>query len=190
MTRAEGSDLDEEKENAKRECANLILRVWRRRKYWMRGQPLNDLNAFLKQSTALPTPHRRDEIPESLNWVNALPFFMELHNREHEVVLDSAVADLNLKKDRTWLEEHPERLSEQERNTIQWLINRQDALKADYYTLDRMKTPKFAALPKQERLRLALKALDHLRAEHGKLLNALKTSLKVGGQVSARRKRK
>src|SRR5258705_8486803 len=44
MTRAEESELDEEKEIAKRECAILILKVWRRRKYWMRGQPLDDLN--------------------------------------------------------------------------------------------------------------------------------------------------
>lgn len=186
MTRAEKSDLEDEKENVKRECATLILRVWRRRKYWMRGQPLDDLNAFLKQITASPTQYRRDEIPDNLNWVNSLPFFMELRNREHNLVLDTAVADLNLKKDRTWLEKHPDRLSAQERNTIQWLINRQEALKANHYTLDQMAAPKFATLPKKERSRLALKALDHLRAEHGKLLNALKTSLKVTGKVRAR----
>lgn len=190
MTRAEESDLEEEKENAKRECATLILRVWRRRKYWMQGQPLDNLNTFLKQIIAPPTLYKRDEVPDSLNWVDSLPIFMELHNREHQLVLDTAVAELNLKKDRTWLEEHPDRLSEQERNTIKWLIDKQEALKADYYTLDRMKVPKFATLPKKERSRLAVRALDLLRSEHTKLLTALKKSSKVGTKQKRIKKRR
>ena len=190
MTRAEESDLEEEKENAKRECASLILRVWRRRKYWMRGQPLDNLNTFLRQITAPSTLSKRDEMPDSLSWVDSLPIFMELHSREHQLVLDTAVAELNLKRDRTWLEKHQDRLSEQERNTIKWLIDKQEALKSDYYTLDRMKVAKFATLPKKERSRFAIRALDLLRSEHTKLLTALKKSSKVGTKQTRIKKRR
>lgn len=189
MTRADESDVQEEKENAKRECATLILRVWRRRKYWMRGQPLDNLNTFLKQ-TAVPPPtlYKRDEMPDSLNWVDSLPIFMELHSREHQLVLDTAVAELNLKKEKTWLKDNPDRLSDQERDTISWLVTRQEALKADYYTLDRIKAPKFGTLPSKERSRMALKALGHIRAERGQLITALKKSQEPKPRVKRNRR--
>lgn len=177
MIRAREENSLEDSENAKLECTRLILRVWRRRTYWLRGQPLADLTNFLQQASELAAIHTRNTKPESLSWIESLRYFDELHKREHQVILDTAVASLKLTKEKRWLKETPDKLSEQERDTITWLVSKQEALTAKDFTLDRTPAPKFGKLPKLERSRIAFKALSHIQREHSQLLSTLKKSL-------------
>src|SRR5436853_6772889 len=54
MERAEQADTEAGKEEAKRECAELILKVGGRRKHWPKGQPLGDLSRFLNSISPAP----------------------------------------------------------------------------------------------------------------------------------------
>lgn len=146
MTRAQEADSLEDSENAKLECTRLILRVWRRRTYWLRGQPLADLTNFLQQVSEVPTIHTRNTKPESLSWIESLRYFDELHKREHQVILDTAVASLKLTKEKRWLKANPSKLSEQERDTITWLLSRQEELAAKDFSLDQVSAPNFGKL--------------------------------------------
>jgi len=177
MTRAQEADSLEEAENAKLECTRLILRVWRRRAYWLRGQPLADLTNFLQQASELPAINARNIKPESLSWIESLRYFDELHKREHQVILDTAVASLKLTKEKRWLKESPDKLSEQERDTITWLVSRQEALAAKDFRLDQMSVPNFGKLRTLERSRIAFKTLNRIQREHSQLLSILKKSL-------------
>ena len=85
-------------------------------------------------------------------------------------MLDAAIADLNLDQDREWLKEHPDDLSENEQRTITWLINQQERLQSNYYKLDNQDAPNFASLSPQERLRIALAALDKINSERQKII--------------------
>lgn len=177
MMRAQEADSLEDSENAKLECTRLILRVWRRRTYWLRGQPLADLTNFLQQASELPAIHTRNTKPESLSWIESLRYFDELHKREHQVILDTAVASLKLTKEKRWLKETPDKLSEQERDTITWLVSRQEALAAKDFSLDQMSAPNFGKLRTLERSRIAFKTLNRIRREHSQLFSILKKSL-------------
>jgi hypothetical protein len=175
MERAEHSETDEEKETAKRECSDLITKVWERRKYWPLGQPLADLSRFLNSISPDPyTARYRDNVERELDWVEALPRIRDLHDREDKIVFDAAVADLNLDRDREWLKEHPDELSEEERQTVTWLIHRQEEMRSKYYKIDDQETPNFAEMPPAERARLVLSALEKMNSERQEIFQSVK----------------
>ncbi len=178
MELAEQSDMEEEKEAAKRECTELILRVWKRRRFWPCGQPVSNLSTFLNAVAPEPySSHRESGVPPEPSWINALPRFRNLLEREDQIVLDAAIADLNLDQDREWLKDHPDDLSEDERRTITWLINQQERLQSNYYKLDNQDAPNFASLSPQERLHIALAALDKINSERQKIIAAIKEAI-------------
>jgi hypothetical protein len=178
MERAEQADMEEEKEAAKRECTELILRVWERREFWPCGQPVGNLSTFLNAVAPEPYSSQRENGgPPEPSWIKALPRFRNLQEREDQIVVDAAIADLNLDQDREWLKEHPDALSEEERRTITWLINQQERLQSNYYKLDNQNVPNFAALPPEERSQLALATLDKINSERQKILAAIKETI-------------
>jgi len=82
----------------------------------------HDLSAFLNTLAAEPYSMQRSEsVPLALSWAEALPLIRNLADREDQIVLDAAIADLDFKQDRRWLEEHPDELSEEELRTIVYL---------------------------------------------------------------------
>lgn len=171
MEQAEGVNTEAEKEGAKRECTDLILRVWERRKYWMRGQPLGDLTAFLKFIAPEPYSYSREEnAPTEPSWINVLPRLRTLNDREDQIVFDAAIADLDLEQDRKWLAEHSDELSDEERQTITLLISEQERLQSSSYKLGDQDAPNFAALPREERLRLVSTALGKINSERQNIL--------------------
>lgn len=175
IERAEQSDQGEQKETAKRECSDLIMKVWEKRKYWPQGQPLADLSRFLNSVAPAPhTAHYKDNAEKELSWLEAVPRIRDLHWREDEVVLDAAVADWNLDRDRDWLKEHPDELSEEERNTITWLISRQERMRFVYYKIDDQEAPNFADMSLEERTSLALSALNRVNSERQSIFASVK----------------
>jgi hypothetical protein len=175
IERAEQSDQGKEKETAKRECSDLIMKVWEKRKYWPHGQPLADLSKFLNSITPDPhTAHYNENAKQEFGWVEAVPRIRDLHWREDEVVLDAAVADLNLDRDREWLKEHPDELSEEERRTISWLLSRQEGMRASYYKVDDQEAPNFVDLSPEERAHLVFSALDKINSQRQEIVEKVK----------------
>jgi len=195
MCRADQAGSEEESEVTRRECAGLILRVWERRKHWPHGQPLDSLSAFLKTVAPPPySPRRTGGVAARLPWIKALALIRDLEEREYQIVLDAAIADLHLDKDREWLKEHPGELSEEEHKTITWVISQQERLRDKYYKLDGQEAPNFADMLPEERARLALAGLDKISSERQRIFAAVQKASGVRplrkSQTLARKDRK
>jgi hypothetical protein len=178
MERVDQANSEPEREAAKRECTEVILRVWDKRRHWPQGQPLADLSAFLNTLSSEPHPmqYTKSE-PSTLSWVEVLPLIRNLAEHEDQIVLDAAIADLDLDQDRRWLEEHPDELSEEERRTITWLITQQERMGSQYYKLDDKDAPGFASLTCKERTQLVFEALDKISQKRQKILTAIRQKL-------------
>ncbi len=177
IERAESADTEEEKETAKQECTELILKVWKRRKYWPNGQPLGELSRFLHSVAPEPYSARNDEAVEEKSWVSALSVIRKLHKYEDQIVLDSAIADLDLTDDKEWVEQHPDEITDEEHRTISWLIKRQEELRGQYYKLGREEAPNFGGLSSTERAKLALAVLDKINIERRKIFDEITNAL-------------
>lgn len=178
MERSEQAVAAEEKEAARRECSDLILQVWARRKYWPQGQPLNDLSRFINSLTpdSHPASHK-ESVPPELNWVEALPLLRNLQEREDEVVLNTAIADLELEQDQEWLENHPNELSEEERQTITWLVNKKESLNSTYFKVDGQDAPNFTSMAPSERAHLTFEALERINLKRQEILTVVKRNM-------------
>ena len=176
--RAQEAKTDTEKEAAERECTEVILKVWERRKYWPQGQPLKDLSAFI--NTLTPDRYssgRSESIPHELNWLDALPILQALLEKEETVVLNTAIADLELEHDQEWLDAHPDELSEEERRTITWLLERKQSFDSPYFSLGGLDVTNFNSMLSTERGQLALAALRRLEGERSKIISAIEKAL-------------
>jgi hypothetical protein len=174
MERAEQGQAEVEREAAKRECAELILRVWERRRLWQRGFPLDNLSAFIEIISS-ESPQSQCEIEGAPrgSWLDALSRLRKLREREDLIVLDATIADLNLEQERQWLSEHSGELSEEERQTIIWTITQQDRLNESNFKLDGKDASNFGLLPPTERAQIALEALIQLQLQRQALLAAV-----------------
>ncbi len=178
MERSEQAGAAEEKEAARRECSDLILQVWARRKYWSQGQPLNNLSRFINSLTpdSHPASHK-ESVPPELNWVEALPLLRNLQEREDEVVLNTAIADLELEQDQEWLENHPNELSEEERQTITWLVNKKESLNSTYFKVDGQYAHNFTSMTPSERAHLTFEALERINLKRQEILTVVKRNM-------------
>jgi hypothetical protein len=179
MQRAEQAETLAERESAKQECSELILRIWERRASLPYGRPLAEVAEFLKKFTSnRPRFDRQRTEPEEKTWNSILSILEALQVREDNVCRDAAIADLSveaIEKERGWLKEHPEDLSQEESDTIEWLVERYDRLSGDSYRLDRIPAANFANLPAQERTKLVHEALSKIETERRDLLMSIES---------------
>ena len=172
---ADQTQDEQEREAAKRECADLILRLWAHRADRPHGSPLAEIAAFLQAFTnAAPAGH---QVPPSVSegtWINAFHKIVQLEGREKEICRAAAIAELSLDNEREWLTEHRDELSEDEQSTIENLIRLQDRTCGEYFQLDDKRIPRFGTLPSTERTRMALELLQQLSAERLRLLKEMK----------------
>lgn len=181
MERAEQAQTDADRETARRECADLILRLWERRSYWPQGRPLAEVSEFLKKFTdgLASFPYNRAKTqPKEPTWINILPHLIRLNKREEIIYRDAALADLSLEKEREWLAEHREDMSDEECEVIERLLALRERLEGPYYFLDDDPIPNFTALSAQERTARVLEALDKINAERQALLASVQLSTK------------
>ena len=180
MNRAENVLSEEAKEQARRDCTDLILRLWERRDGWPTGQPLAKVASFLRVfATEQPRrEHNVSDAPQG-SWLEALPKLLHIHEREEAIFRDAALAELDsdtLASEKAWLEAHGEDLSEDERDSITTLINSQSYTDSQYYRLDGKSVPHFASLPTNQRTQLVQEALASLEEERSRVLSAVRLS--------------
>ena len=179
MQCAEQAETQAEREFAKQECSELILKIWERRDALPYGRPLAEVAEFLRKFTSSPPRfYRRITEPEEKTWDSILPILEALQEREDDVCRDAAIADLSaeaIEKEKEWLTEHPEDLSTEESDTIEWLVERYDRLSGDSYRLDLIPAANFASLPAQERTKLVHKALSTIETERKDLLMSIES---------------
>jgi hypothetical protein len=195
MERAESTVDAVEREAIRRQCSDLIIRLWERRAHWPYGQPLAGVAELLKSlvsdETSYPRQHRHREIDvDSRSWIGVLPLIRKLQDREEDICRNVAIADVDLEAHREWLTQHGTELSEEEREITERLITLRERLEQPYFELDKTRVPNFASLAPTKRTQLAQKALKQINEERKKLLASIQPiDDRLRTQQTARRRR-
>lgn len=186
MERAEQAKEGSEREAARRECVDLIMRLWAHRANHQHGRPLAEIARFL-ETFADPVPARHQVPPglEKGSWIYVLHRIVQLGEREEEVCRAAAIAEIPLEREREWLAEHRDDLSEDERTIIERLMQLQDRGRSGYFTLDDTNVPDFGSLPPEERTRHALERLIEINTERQRLVEEMRGGNTSLGQVSS-----
>ena len=120
----------EARETTRRECIDLILRLWERRYRSPLSQRIEELTTALKSLSDPPTiPQRASEDPED-TWESLRRSLDELHEQEVRLCLEGWIAGLDLSQERKDLRDYSDHLPEKERNLYRDLIRFQDTLTA------------------------------------------------------------
>lgn len=178
--RAENAASDEDRETLRRECADLVFRLWERRSREIYRQPLTGIAAFLKNIrekddagginliiAGYKTPVTAD------SWGETLPHLRGIGERERRVCYYAALADLDLTTEREISTENADALPDEEREMIENLLEARKQLEGENFWLDRTPAPRFASLPPAERTRLVNEALEKLAAERRELFGSV-----------------
>jgi len=187
MERAEHAPIEADKEEARRECTDLILRLWDRRAVWPQGQPLSRVLPLLRKLTEEPQYDFHWREPDG-TWAGLLPRLERLQEREWRVCVYAALANIPLEgveQDRRWLAEHVDDLTPEERESQQRLILLIDCVYAEDFLLDSVAVPEFAALPSDERTQHAHKALEKIAAERQRLISAATSSDDADAEITS-----
>ena len=178
MELAENAPHMEERKAAQHECTELILRLWERRMDWPEGGPLKSVLPAFRQLMPAPKPSFRFgwEEPETSSdsfWSELLPQIKKLQEREMQVCLFAAIADVPREASESaqlWLAEQKEDLSDEERATFEILADWGGAVYEEEFELDGEKIPCFGSLPPEERTQHIHRALKRIEAERAQLL--------------------
>jgi hypothetical protein len=171
IDRAEHSETAEERDTAKQECTDVIMRLWKHRAARSRGRPLAETADFLEKLTATAQELYNPPAKEGDTWIDILSYLRYLQKREEEICLAAALAGISLDNDQEWLQEHPEDLSDDEKRIIRNMIYLQEVLGSRYFG-----SSDSTSLPPEERTEYALRLLTELQSERQHLRDALKRS--------------
>lgn len=175
IERAEQAPDVTTRESARRECSDLIIRLWDHRASRRYGRPLSHITSFLEQlSNADSTPARAmTQTPEE-TWIGLMQRLDALNDCERQICFDASVTDLDVEQERAWLEEHGDDLSDDERRIITSVLVRHDGTRSEYYRLDGTPIPNFAGLSANERFKQGVEALERIDGERKVLLDVFR----------------
>lgn len=133
----------------RRECADLILAIWKHREHWPRGQPFKALGALVQELSEEKNPFAHHEQPHS--WGSLIKELDALHQREKRWLMEAAAAN------------------ESERATTEW-----EQVATQFFSADESR---LATLRKQlfgDSSTTSLKAEKTSAQKHRRLLKALR----------------
>lgn len=166
MERAAAAPAGEGGEAARRECVDLIVRLWERRYHSPLSRPLKEVAAELEALTN-PEPHHYRALDEAPSpYLDLLDQLQDLHQQEVRLCLNGWVAGLDLTQEREYLRDHPEYLSDEERRVSEQLVELQDASTGSDARPGRESRPQIASLSETERaeyIRRQLRAISAIR---------------------------
>lgn len=152
----------------RRECVDLILRLWKCRQTWPLSAPLKDIADRLDELLA-PKPRFFHAIAKTSNpFLDLLHGLEELHYKETQICLAAWITGLNLSKDREFLHNHSEHLDDDELRITQRLVEIQDFMLSPEAHLGDEPFPNFATLSKVEQgkiVRARLRAIAKSRTQ-------------------------
>lgn len=160
MEKAESAPEGEERERARRECIELILKLWERRHSWPLSAPLKDIAGRLEELLHPRPKFFRRTDRESDPFLDLLRDLEQLHVNETELCITAWLGSLDLQKDRDYLNNHSDHLENEERELIQRLISLQDLMAAPDTKLGELLVTNFGKLPLLEQKNLVLKRLQ------------------------------
>lgn len=155
------------REAARRECADLILRLWSRREDWPARAPLSNIKSLFQKRVDAYTHSRTGEVGPADSWWDALDALDSIHGEESSVIFTGAVLDLDVQEveeDIRSAEAFGENLSEEEAEDVAFL-KRLLVLRSGLKTL--------AEGSEAERLHYLSDRLNDLNTKRGRLLRTL-----------------
>jgi hypothetical protein len=158
------------RETDRRECVDLILRLWERRQTWPLSAPLKEIADRLDELLAPKPRFFHATTKTSDPFLDLLHGLEELHHKEIKVCLAAWVAGLNLSKDREYLQYHPEHLDDHEHQIIQRLLEIQDLMFSPEAHLGGEICPNFATLSKVEQRKIVQARLRSIAKSRTQLL--------------------
>ena len=173
MEKAESAPEGEARESARRECVELILKLWERRHSWPLSAPLKDVAGRLDELLN-PRPKfffRSETISDPV--LDLMRNLEELHAKEMQICVMSYIASLDLEKDREYLKDHVAHLDDDERNIIQRLVNLHDFVLGTEAHLGDEACPGFGSLSKTERDKSIKLRLQTISKDRTKLLKKI-----------------
>lgn len=142
-------------EAIRKECVDLVLRLWDRHGKSPLAIPLEKAVQGLSELMQ-PKPKYFNSVDHTDEpFIDLFHELADLHHRETQICLAVWIANLDLSKERTLLIDHPEHLGEEESLLTQNLIDYQDSLKGDAACVGDKPSPNFGSLPEAERVKLA-----------------------------------
>lgn len=152
----------------RRECVDLILRLWEHRQTWPLSAPLKDVADRLDELFA-PKPRFFHATTKTSNpFLDLLHGLEKLHHQETQICLAAWIAGLNLSKDREFLHNHSEHLDDDELRITQRLVEIQDFMLSPEAHLGNEPCLNFATLSKVEQgkiVRARLRAIAKSRTQ-------------------------
>ena len=127
MQRAESIDLSIS-EQAKRECSELILKIWQLRRKWPNKDPFDDSIAILKK---LESPPRWSSQQPADRFERTLKDLEAVSVDEYRACVDAILARYDLESEVNYLEEHRALLNEKEIGWLEFLVGRLKHLRSD-----------------------------------------------------------
>lgn len=166
------------REAAKRECADLIMRLWERRIDWPYGAPLTYILPALRRIVSEPDSasswHQNAKKPDG-TWSGLGSEIERLAERERQVLCAARFADISKEAvlyTKNWLEEFGNDLSNEELEAFELCFKWTDAVSGETFHLDGEAIPNFGNLPPIERNIHIQKALGRIAADKLAIIEA------------------
>jgi hypothetical protein len=191
-----------DRESAAREVEDLTLRVWERRASWPTGWPPETAARITELLADRDPPNRSDEEEVSPSpWLGALRRLERVHRRERQILLQGALADLDLGGERRALERYGDVLAKDEAALLRGLTSAQEsALAALRNALDEDEAALAVPSRRGEATAERLRSLDRERqqlvntvlqqlaqSEENERANAKRTRPRSGARKSRRK---
>lgn len=165
MRKAEEADSPKEREAARTECTDLIMRLWERRNHWPYGSPLDPVSETLSAIAWQPdftSPSELDQPDPSGRWERVYEDMKELHYEESSFLVYAMAANMELSTAEDWTEDHKTIMENQEREVLIDLIELRKQASSEDFKLGSIDAPGFATRPREERSKLIRKSLDNI----------------------------
>lgn len=127
LTLSEKASTKAEREKAKREVADLILRLWERRSEWSNDWPPQNASALLEQLGSSDKFYLPQKKPSVSLWLDKLPTLEEIQAMEYDIWVNAALVDLPFNEERKALDLNPEDLTDAERDTLELILRRRSS---------------------------------------------------------------
>jgi hypothetical protein len=181
LERAQQAEDGIARDTARRECMELVLRLWNLRAEWPNGGPLERMLTCLRDIVEAD----KSNTGPPRHGASLLEVFADLARREQLLFVQAALADEPVEEPEAWLE-HGDELSEIERSFLEFAMKMRDEMQSDQFRLDVVPAPKFATLPQAQRQLLFQQALKAIADERSDALASI-TGEKLAQEAEAQR---
>jgi len=129
MELSKASDA-ETAERSKGEAANLILRLWERRRKWPHGDPLQHVDAILTVLAEAEQEYPQHIEPKRGSLLGIRDQLATISKDESAFLLRAEIARYDYEFHRTYLADHGDDMEDSERKVLSWIIKTMESIQA------------------------------------------------------------